>query len=120
MWASLVAQTMKNLPTMKEIQVQSLGWEDPLEERMDSHSRLLAWKSPWTEKPSGPQFYIQILHTTYVYMLLLLMLVSCFSRVRLCATPQRAAHQAPPPLGFSRQEHWSGLPFPSPMSESEK
>ena len=43
-----------------------------------------------------------------------LMLVSCFSRVRLCATPQTAAHQAPPSLGFSRREHWSGLPFPSP------
>ena len=40
-------------------------------------------------------------------------------RVRLCATPQTAAHQAPPSLGFSRQEHWSGLPFPSPMHESE-
>ena len=38
---------------------------------------------------------------------------------RLCATPQMAAHQAPPSLGFSRQEHWSGLPFPSPMHESE-
>ena len=37
-----------------------------------------------------------------------------------CATPQTAAHQAPPPLGFSRQEHWNGLLFPSPMHESEK
>ena len=50
----------------------------------------------------------------------LLLLLSCFSRVRLCATPQTAAPQAPPSLGFSRQEHWSGLPFPSPMHESEK
>ena len=41
-------------------------------------------------------------------------------RVWLCATPETAAHQAPPSLGFSRQEHWSGLPFPSPMHESEK
>ena len=39
---------------------------------------------------------------------------------RLCATPETAAHQAPPSLGFTRQEHWSGLPFPSPMHESEK
>ena len=46
-------------------------------------------------------------------LLLLLLLLSRFSRVRLCATPQTAAHQAPPSLGFSRQEHWSGLPFPS-------
>ena len=45
---------------------------------------------------------------------LLLLLLSRFSRVRLCATPQTAAHQAPPSLGFSRQERWSGLPFPPP------
>ena len=50
---------------------------------------------------------------------LLLLLLSRFSRVRLCATPQTAAHQAPPSLGFSMQEHWSGLPFPSPMHKSE-
>ena len=47
-------------------------------------------------------------------------LLSRFSRVRLCATPQTAAHQAPLSLGFSRQAHWSGLPFPSPMHESKK
>ena len=51
--------------------------------------------------------------------MLLLLLLSRFSRVRLCATPQTAAHEAPPSLGFSRQEHWSGLPFPSPMPERE-
>ena len=50
---------------------------------------------------------------------LLLLLLSRFSRVRLCATPETAAHQAPPSLGVSRQEHWSGVPFPSPMRESE-
>ena len=50
---------------------------------------------------------------------LLLLLLSHFSHVQLCATPEMAAHQAPPSLGFSRQEHWSGLPFPSPMRESE-
>ena len=44
----------------------------------------------------------------------ILVLLSHFSRVRLCATPQTAAHQAPPSLGFSRQEYWSGLPFTSP------
>ena len=46
------------------------------------------------------------------------MLSHC-SRVQLCATPQTAAHQASPSLGFSRQEHCSGLPFPSPMHKSE-
>ena len=49
-----------------------------------------------------------------------MLLLSRFSRVRLRAIPEMAAHQAPPSLGFSRQEHWSGLPFPSPMQESEK
>ena len=53
-------------------------------------------------------------------MLLLLLLLNRFSRFQLCATPETAAHQAPPSLGFSRQEHWTGLPFPSPMHESEK
>ena len=52
--------------------------------------------------------------------MLLLLLLSCLSRVWCCVTPQMVAHQAPPSLGFSRQEHCSGLPFPSPMHESEK
>ena len=50
--------------------------------------------------------------------LLLLLLLSCFSRVQLCATPKTAAHHAPPSLGFSRQEHWSGLPFPVSNTEN--
>ena len=54
------------------------------------------------------------------YSMLLLLLLSHFSHVRLCATPEMAAHQAPLCLGFSRQERWSGMPFPSPMHESEK
>ena len=62
---------------------------------------------------------IVFLSERYVYVMLLLML-SRFSHVRLCATPQTAAHQAPLSLGLSRQEHWSGLPWPSPMHESEK
>ena len=49
-----------------------------------------------------------------------MLLLSRFSHVRLCVTPETAAHQASLSLGFSRQEHWSGLPFPSPMHESEK
>jgi len=52
--------------------------------------------------------------------MLLLLLLSRVSCVQLCATPETAAHQTPLSLGFSRQEHWSGLPFPSPMHESEK
>ena len=64
---------------------------------------------------------MQVFVWTSVFVsLLLLLLLSRFSRVELCATPETAAHQAPPSLGFSRQEHWSGLPFPFSMHESEK
>ena len=50
-WASLVVQSMKNLPAMWETWVQSLGWEDPLEEGMATQSSILAWRIPWTEEP---------------------------------------------------------------------
>ena len=53
--ASLVAQTIKYLPTMWETWVQFLGWEDPLEKEMATHSSILAWKIPWTEKPGRLQ-----------------------------------------------------------------
>ena len=46
---------VKNLPAMQETRVRSLGWEDPLENRMASHSSILAWKIPWTEEPLGLQ-----------------------------------------------------------------
>ena len=46
---------MKNLPTVQEMQVQSLGWEDPLEEGMATHSSVLAWDIPWTEEPGRLQ-----------------------------------------------------------------
>ena len=55
MWASLVAQTVKNLPAMQETQIPSLGWEDPLEKEMATHSSILAWRIPWTENPGGLQ-----------------------------------------------------------------
>ena len=50
-WASLVAQSVKNLPAVQETQVGSLGWEDPLEKEMATHSNILAWKIPWLEVP---------------------------------------------------------------------
>ena len=59
--------------------------------------------------------YTRVRHTKVAMRLLLL---SHFSRVQLCATPQRAAHP-PPSLGFFRQEHWNGSTLPSPMHESE-
>ena len=46
---------VKNLPAMQEIQVLSLGWEDPLEKGMATHSSILAWRTPWTEEPGQLQ-----------------------------------------------------------------
>ena len=66
------------------------------------------------------EVFIKIHMIILFSLYLLLLLLSCFSCVRLYVTPEMAAHQAPPSLGFSRQEHWSGLPFPSPVHESEK
>ena len=52
---SLVAQLVKNLPAMQETWVRFLGWEDPLEEGMATHSSILAWEIPWTEDPGRAQ-----------------------------------------------------------------
>ena len=52
---SLVAQMVKSLPAVQETWVQSLGREDPLEKEMATHSRILAWRIPWTEEPGGLQ-----------------------------------------------------------------
>ena len=54
-WASLVAQTVKNLPAMWQTRVQSTGQEDPLEKEMATHSSILAWRIPWTEEPGWIQ-----------------------------------------------------------------
>ena len=53
--SSLVAQLVKNPPAMQETWVRSLGWEDPPEEGMATHSRVLAWRTPWKEDPGGLQ-----------------------------------------------------------------
>ena len=71
----------------------------------------------WDTKEAPGLFFINIQITSLSFEFqffkksLLLLLLSRFSRVWLCVTPEMAAHQAPPSLGFSRQEHWSGLPF---------
>ena len=49
--ASLVAERLKRLPPMQETWVRTLGWEDPLEKEMETHSSILAWRIPWTEEP---------------------------------------------------------------------
>ena len=66
---------------------------------MATQSSILAWKIPWTEEPGGLQSSVVLSH---------------LSRVRLFVTLWTVAHQAPLSMGFSRQEYWSGLPFPSP------
>ena len=81
------------------------------------YSGMISFMMDWLESPrdsqeSTPTPQFKSINSS----VLLIGLLSNFSRVRLCATPQTAAHQAPPSLGFSRQEHWSGLPFPSPIA----
>ena len=89
------------------LDVRYLFMTTPYLGRGISPHRHPSW--PWTWSSSSRPSFI-----------LLVLLLSHFSRVQLCATPETAPHQAPPSLGFSRQEHWSGLPFPSPMHESAK
>ena len=55
LWASLVAQMVKNLPAVWETQVQFLGWKKPMEKGMATHSSILAWRIPQTEEPDGLQ-----------------------------------------------------------------
>ena len=114
-WALLVAQLVKNLPAMWETWVWKIWRRERLPTPVFWPREFHGLYSPWSHKELDTTEQIS-LHFT----LCLLLLLSHFSHVRLCATPETAAYQAPPSLGFSRQEHWSGLPFPSPMHESEQ
>ena len=96
-----MAQLVENLLAVWETWVLSLGWEDPLEKGKATHSSILTWR-----------IHILFYSLYYEKGFMLLLLLNRFSRVQLCETPETAAHQAPPSLGFSKQEHWSGLPFP--------
>ena len=92
---------------------------------MAPHSSTLALEIPWTAEPGGLQsmgsgrspgeFHGQGSLVGYGILLLLL---SRFSRVQLCATPWTAAYQVPPSMGFSGQQYWSGVPLPSPQGFS--
>ena len=78
-------------------------------------TRILEWVAiPFSRGSSQFRDWTWVMHCRQIFYHLLLLL-SRFSRVWPCANPQTAAHQAPLSLGFSRQKHWSGLPFPSPM-----
>ena len=59
-----MAQTVKNLPAVQETWVQSLGWEDPLEKGMATHSNILAWRIPWTEEP-GVLYFMGLQRVRY-------------------------------------------------------
>ena len=122
---------------MKETRIRALGSEDPLEKEMAIHSSTVAWKIPWTEEPGRLQsmgslrvdttkrlhfhFSLSCVCKRGIYFRALVhkfverkVKVKSLSRVRLFVTPWTVAYHASPSMGFSRQEYWSGLPFPSP------
>ena len=128
--ASPVAQRLKRLPPMWETWVRSLGQEDPLEKEMVTHSSILAWRIPWTEKPGKLQSTGSqgVRHNWETSLSLSLYWVphsvlgfgGWFSSVQsLCSvwlfeTPWIGPSRFLLTMGFPRQEYWSGLPFPSP------
>ena len=73
------------------------------------------WECPWRHGKLGSVSQWELSKVEDPLSVLLLLLLSRFSRVRLLATPWTAAYQAPPSMGFSRQEYWSGVPLPSPL-----
>ena len=118
-----MAQWVKNLPAMQEMQktqVWSLDQEEPLEEGMPTHSSILTWRiyrqtslagySARCRKESNTTEVTK--HTRSVQSMKVK--VKSLSRVRLFEIPWTVACQAPRSMGFSRQQYWSGLPFPSP------
>ena len=68
MRASLVAQRLKHLPPMREAWVHSLGWEDPLEKELATHSSILAWRIPWTEEPGSDMTELLHFHFTFIVL----------------------------------------------------
>ena len=124
-----MALVVKNPPAMQETQVRSLGWEDPREERMATHSSILDWRIPWTEAPGGLQstgsqraghdwsdlsmawlttIAIKLWTDDQEKMCGALLL----HRVWRFATPWTAAHQAPPSVGIlqARILEWVAMP----------
>ena len=114
--ASLIAQSVKNLPAMQETWVRFLGQEDLLKKKMAIHSSILAWKTLWTEGPGRlqsmgsqesdkTQRYMYMCKPSLKYMYIIYVCVlSCFNYAYLLETLQTVAHQAPLPMVFSRQE----------------
>ena len=100
---------------------QKIKMVQDLQDRHLAHNIIMRW-SVFSSSVTACQHHVPSMWERHItsQVFFLLLLLSHFSRVRLCATAQTAAHQAPLSLGFSRQEHWSRLPFPSPVHESEK
>ena len=110
---------------MRETGVRSLGQEDPLEKEMAIHSSTIAWRIRWTEEPGklqsmGPH---RVGHDWSDLVVAVVYsrgnltqhdAAQLLSRVQLSVTPWTVAHQDPLFMAFSRQEYWSGLPFPVP------
>ena len=114
-WVSQVAQWVKNLPTMQEMWVQILNWDDPLEKEMATYSNILAWKIPWTEEPGGLQCtWLKRIRCNWNDW------ASAAAKCLTLCDPMDGSTPGSPVPGILQEEHWSGLPFPSPNHESEK
>ena len=105
-----MAQLVKNRPAIWETCVRSLGWEDPLEKGRATHSSILARRIPWTVLSVGSKRVSDMTERLSLSL----------SSILVWRTPWTAAYQAPPSMGFSRQEYWSGLPLPSPVELPNK
>ena len=124
MWASHVALVVKN-QTANEGDVTDMVWflgpEDPLQEGMETHSSILAWRIPRIEEPGGlwpiglqrVRHGWSVLAQVHAWGCVCVCALSHFSHVRLFATPWTIAHQVSLSMGFSRQEYWSELPCPT-------
>ena len=102
---------------MQEMWVRPLGWEDPLEKEIATHSSILAWRIPWTEEPDRLQLMgsqrVRHSRVTGNHILVCSVAQSCPTVLR----PQGLALQACLSMEFPREEYWHGLPF-SPLRAS--
>ena len=108
-----VVLEVKNPPANAGDTSSVLGWEDPREEGMATHSSILAWRISWTEEP-GRLWSIGSQTVGHDWSNLACVVVQLFSHVWLFVTPWIVAQWLICPWGFSRQEYWSGLPCPPP------